>query len=313
MNFRRFHYHELKGLKYTTLFFFMISLSNLSFGQIKSEKQVQYWFLKAVDQPGFHENISNDTCILFWEEYNPNGKITKRYNFPSDRCWRINGIFEHHFFYDNRDRIIEHRRFFGEDGEEKLLTDNSFYSYPRLNEPYKANEILLIYNLDTPTRAEAEKIDTFYIDTITTKGMFDIVKTNWKFDTLRFEEGDFILRNNFKRGQNLFSPSLIYPLLGKNNIKDFEIALMNNIVEIADKLTKKICNDKVYPCEFEFKEKMNNTSTNIILSDYSIEVTYKFLNQLGDCNLAYHYKSERNGKYLKKMYKIKSYIEYYKN
>lgn len=298
-------------MKAEIIMLLIIGFSNLALSQIKSEKQVTYWLDKNADERGFHKNTSRDSCVIFWEEYNQNGKITKKYDFPSDRCWQMNGPWEHHYFYDDYNRLIEHRNFGGEEGKQRILMRNFFYSYPYLNEPFKANEFYFIYNYKAKSKIEEQQIDTFYLDTVNTKGMHDYSETRWKFDTIKFDEGYFIFREDFKRNKKLFHPDLIIKLIGKENIKDFEISLLEEINQISHKLTKIYETDENYFCRFEYLEIKNQRSLSFEVSKSLLEIEYKFLNQFGDCYLSFQYESKRNGYNLKKLRKVKSYIKYY--
>ena len=114
--------------------------SNLTLCQIKSERQVKYWLYKKADKRGFHKNTSKDSCVIFWEEYNQSGKIIKEYDFPSDMCWQIDGPWVHYYFYDNKDRLIEHRSFGGEEGKVKTL----------MRDPVKINDVTNAMSKHTP-------------------------------------------------------------------------------------------------------------------------------------------------------------------
>lgn len=298
-------------MKAEILILLTFGISSLLFGQIKSERQVEYWLHKEVEKRGFHKNNSKDSCVIFWEEYNRNGKVTKEYDFPSDRCWKINGPWEHHYYYDEKDRIIEHRFYGGKEGNERTLMKNFFYSYPYANEPNRANEFYFIYDYRAKTRIEEEQIDTFYLDTVNTKGMFDFFRTGWKYDTIKYDEGYFIFKEDFERNKELFTPDLIEPILSKSDIKDFEIELINNLLQICNKLTEVYEAKESYFCEFEFREEGNQRSIKFQISKYFLDIQYKLLNLNGDCRLSFFYRCDRNGSDLEKLSFVKSYIEYY--
>lgn len=285
--------------------------SNLTLCQIKSERQVEYWLHKKADKRGFHKNTSKDSCVIFWEEYNQSGKIIKEYDFPSDMCWQIDGPWEHYYFYDNKDRLIEHKSFGGEEGKVKTLMRDFFYSYPYKNEPNKVNELYILYDYKAKTRIEEEQIDTFYLDTMNTKGMFTFLRTGWKFDTVRFDRGNFIFKEDFERSKKLFTPDLILNLTGKNSVKDFEIALESNILELSNSLQEIYSTKDSYSCEFIFQEVNIKREIRIRTTEFFIEIEYSFVNEKGDNYLTFFYKYRITGNDLEKSYYVKSYIEYF--
>jgi uncharacterized protein YxeA len=298
-------------MKTVILILLAIGFSNLVFSQIKSERQVKYWLHKKVEEKDFHKNTSKDSCVIFWKEYNRKGKITKEYDFPSDRCWTINGPWENHYYYDDEGRIIEHRYYGGEEGKRRTLMKNFFYSYPYADEPNRANEFYFIYDYKAKTRIEEEQIDTFYLDTVNTKGMFSFFRTGWKYDTIRYEEGSYIFKEGFERKKDLFKPDLILAILSKSDIKGFEIALIDNLNQICEKLTKVYETDESYFCEFEFREEGNRKNIKFKISKYFLDIEYNFLNLNGDCYLSFFYRCDRTGSNLKKLNFVKSYIEFY--
>lgn len=298
-------------MKAEILILLTFGLSNLVFGQIKSEKQVKYWLHKKEEKKGFHKNISKDSCVIFWKEYNRSGKVTKEYDFPSDRCWTINGPWEHHYYYDDKDRIIEHRFYGGEEGKGRTFMKNFFYSYPYADKPNRAIEFYLIYDYKAQTRIEEVQIDTVYLDTVNTEGMVYFFRTGWKYDTLKYEKGSYIFREGFERKKELFKPDLILSVLNKSDIKDFEIALIDNLNQICNNFTEVYETDESYFCEFEFREKQYQRSTKFKISKYFLDIERKFLNQNGDCYLSFFYRCDRNGSNLEKLNFVKSYIEYY--
>lgn len=289
----------------------IIGFSNLGFSQIKSERKVEYWFFKKAGESDFHKVTSNDSCVIFWEEYNRYGKITKEYDFPADRCWQINGPWEHHYFYDNDNRLIEHRDFGGEEGKTRTLMKNFFYSYPYLNEPYKANEFYYIYNYRGKTISERQQIDTFYLNIQNTKRMFEYSKTGWKFDTIKVDKGEYIFRKDFVFNEAALSATPILPLLGKKNITEFEIALLKNLQIISNNLSNIYGTEENNNMEIEFRETENKTSIKFILSAYFIKIEYIYLNQSGDGHLSFFYRYARDESNLEKLKMVKSYIEYY--
>jgi len=298
-------------MKAGILILLTFGVSNLVFGQIKSERQVKYWLHKKAEERGFYKNSSKDSCVIFWEEYNRRGKVTKEYDFPSDRCWTINGPWENHYYYDDKGRIIEHRLYGGEEGKRRTLMKNFFYSYPYADEPNRANRFYFIYDYKAKTRIEQEQIDTFHLDTVNTKGMFGIFRTDWKYDTLKYEKGSYIFKEGFERKKELFKPDIILAVLNKSEIKDFEVALIDNLNKICNKFTEVYETDESYFCEFEFREEGNQRSIIFEISKYFLDIEYKFLNQKGDCYLSFFYRCDKNGSNLEKLSFVKSYIEYY--
>lgn len=298
-------------MKVRILILLTFGLSNLVFSQIKSERQVKYWLFKKAEEKGFHNNTSKDSCVIFWEEYNRNGKLTKEYDFPSDRCWTINGPWEHHYYYDDQGRIIEHRFYGGEEGKRRTLMQDFFYSYPYADEPNRANEFYFIYDYKVERRVEEEQIDTFYLDTVNTKGMFEFSRTGWKYDTIKYKEGSFIFKKDFERKKELFTPDLISVILSKSDVKDFEVALIDNLSQICNKFAEVYKTDESNFCEFEFRETGKQRSIKFELSKYFLDIEYKFLNLNGDCHLSFFYRCDRNGSNLEKLNYVKSYIEYY--
>lgn len=298
-------------MKARILILLTFGFSEMVFGQIKSERQVKYWLHKKAEENGFHKNTSKDSCVIFWEEYNPNGKVTKEYDFPSDRCWTINGPWENHYYYNDEGRIIEHRLYGGEEGKRRTLMKNFFYSYPYADEPNRANEFYFIYDYKAKTKIEAEQIDTFFLDTVNTKGMIEFSRTGWKYDTIRYKEGSYIFKEGFEWRKELFKPDMILTIIGKSDIKDFEIALIDNLNQICNKFTKAYETNESYFCEFEFTEIGKQRSIKFKISKYFLDIEYKFLNLNGDCHLSFFYQCYRNGSNLEKLSFVKSYIEYY--
>lgn len=298
-------------MKNTILILLLLGGSNLGYGQKKSEKQVRFWMQKEEGKKGFHKNNSRDTCVIFWEEYNSIGKIVKKYDFPSDRCWSIDGPWEHHYIYDTYGRIIEHRDFGGEEGKERTLFRDFFYSYPHINEPYLANEIVIVYDFKAKTKIEEEKIDTIRLDTINTTGMYENYTESLKFDTVIFQQGYFAFKEDFKYEKKLFEPSLIEKLINKDSVEDFEIALIENIKELSFNLQEIHRSENIHTCEFSFREKDKRKELQIRTTESFINIEYKFINKRGDVCLSFHYEYYINGDKLKKENFVKSYIDYY--
>ncbi|MEZ4960157.1 MAG: hypothetical protein R2830_10120 [Saprospiraceae bacterium] len=186
-----------------------------------------------------------------------------------------------------------------------------FYSYPYADEPNRANEFYFIYDYKVERRVEEEQIDTFYLDTVNTKGMFEFSRTGWKYDTIKYKEGSFIFKKDFERKKELFTPDLISVILSKSDVKDFEVALIDNLSQICNKFAEVYKTDESNFCEFEFRETGKQRSIKFELSKYFLDIEYKFLNLNGDCHLSFFYRCDRNGSNLEKLNYVKSYIEYY--
>ena len=298
-------------MKIGILILLIFGISDLTFGQIKSERQVKYSLNKDTDEKGFHNNISKDSCIIFWKEYNEQGKVTKEYDFPSDRCWKINGPWEHHYFYDKDNRITEHRDFGGEEGQERVLMRNHFFSYPHLQEPNKANELLVVYNFAANTKTEQQTVDTFQIDTINTKYLIDHTRTYWKFDTIINDQGNFIFREDFRYDKDLFNPIIIEALLNKQTVKEFEIALLANIAGLSEKLQEIHSKEKLHSLDFVFEEKSKRREIQIRTTENFVNIGYRFINKAGNNDLTFNYEYNVNGNKLAKEGFVKFYIDCY--
>lgn len=281
------------------------------FSQKKSEKIIEYWLERKANDTDFYDNTPKDSCIMFWEEYNIHGKITKRYDFPADRCWQINGPWEHHYFYDVQQRLTEYRWYGGVEGDERILMENEFYSYPFLDTFYKTNVIRIIYDYKANTRIEQEQVDTFYFSTTNIKEEFNIYEIGLVRDTLSFLQGDFLFTKHFSYNKELFKPFIIKDLIGKKTIQEFDFALKNNIKELSHNLKNinQTSDNAFY--EFSFQEINSQKIIEFDISEHFIKINLIFLNQYGDEELKYHYRYYIDGDELKKIALVKSFIEYF--
>lgn len=285
--------------------FILISLSNFAFGQIKSVKQVKYHLFKDSVKKGFHENKSKDSCVVLWEEYNQLGNLTTEYLFPSDRCWKIDGPWENHYYYNENDSLIKVEKYGGKEGMDKNLMSKTLYSYPNNKKQYI--ETYIKYELPFSKKSSTTTSDTLYVK----HREFADNRNTKKLDTINFTEGILISERSNKPNPQLFKPKYIKPLLNKSTIKEFEIALIDSLKPLATNFNMLFTQADSWNYKIEFIESKSNTSLCIETHEYSMEISYKFLDNYGNCYMEYNYKTDKSGSYLEKSNFIKTEIVYY--
>ncbi|HOY07814.1 MAG TPA: hypothetical protein PLO67_20530 [Saprospiraceae bacterium] len=297
-------------MKVALLFVLFSGIFNTGFSQVKSVRQVEYSLGKESGTPDFFDNTSRDSCVVFWEKYDSTGKILIKYDFPADRCWQVNGPWEHHYFYDDQGRIVEHQYYGGEEGEKRILMKDFFYSYPFQSQSNKALQVQLIYNYQAETVSEQEQIDTIFREIVNTDKMYFPGKSYWKFDTIHFRKGDFIFKQGFKYDKNLFREALVEHLTGKQNIEDFEKVLVRNIKTLSENLVRISEANSTHFCEFEFLESDRSKSLHFKVLKYYIYLSCTLYNSKGENYLTMYYEYKIGDDNLKKVSLIKTYTSY---
>lgn len=296
------------------IFFSILLLAmffNAGFSQVKSVKKIEYRLSVQSGKQYLPEFKYEDSCVVFWETYDRNGKILIEYDFPSDRCWQINGPWEHHYFYDKQGRLIEHRYYGGKEGSVRILMEDLFYSYPFRNDPGKANEVHIIYDYQAGVGLEAEQIDTIFYDTFYPQEVYAPFKSTWKFDTIRFSKGNFIFREDFTYNKSLFQPELLESLTKQKTVIDFEKALTLKIDLLSDNFTQIWNTGDSYSYEFKFQESDPSKAIELKVSEYFIWVTYELYDARSNNYLTLNYEYYIPSRSLKKGYWIQTYTEYY--
>ena len=125
---------------------------------------------------------------------------------------------------------------------------------------------------------EKEKIDTFYLDTVN-KGEVNITCKEWGFDTVKFEQGNFIFREDFKYERTLFLPIIFERLIQHQRIEDFEIGLIDNIIELSNSLKDIYKTKESYAFEFKFQQKSKEREMYLKVSESLINIDYSFINE----------------------------------
>lgn len=275
----------------------------IGYGQMKSIRQVVY-FVKS--------NEIQDSTIRIFEQFDKNGNLVYKQDFPSDRLWRNRGAWEHEYFYDKDSKIVKHKMFYHTDPGETVLMYEYFYSYPNPKEPLKANEITISYNFREDQLKLREKIDTITFRSINTEDLYlSDLAIRWKFDTVSAGFGIFLFREDFNFKKELFEANKFESLLKSKSISEFEKFLRADIENLSEYLINILKTDDSYFCEFEIKSKELPKSIDFKISENFIEIFYNEFDNRDNKIMTSCYSYYISGNELIKNTISKTYIDHY--
>ena len=299
-------------MKYLVLIISILSLSLPSYGQIKSIKQVVYFIGVNSNDELFFSNTPNDSTIHILERFDKQGNMIYEQDFPADRLWREYGAWEHDYLYDKHGRVLKHQEYYHSEKKEMVLMNDFFYSYPNIDEPFIGNEIAVSYYFRESEPKLREQIDTVSIKPINTKDLYvSDLKSWWEYDTIRYDYGSFVVREDFSHNKNLLDINQFIQLLKCESIKGFENELKNGIEKLSRYLKQLKLSGTSNFCKFSIIKKDSPSSIGFNVSKNVIEIFYQEYDKKGNNTKTLSYNYYINGNELSKNSIIKTYIKYY--
>ncbi|MEM9819586.1 MAG: hypothetical protein AAF985_00880, partial [Bacteroidota bacterium] len=299
-------------LKVAVLLSCFLIFFNTATAQIKSMKKVEYLFYRLSTEKGFHKKMSKDSCVIFWEKYDQQGRLILEHDLSGGGCWKKEGPSEHQLFYDDRDRLIERRIFLGEEGQVKPLKEDIFYSYPDQNDPERVEEFRVLYQ--TAANSDTLTVDSFYRvrpEDILENQYIPVVVS---YDTLQLSNGYLIIDRKLPFNKDLVDFDQYIPFFAAKDLKKFEKLLLKKAksitAKIPDILPFKNKDGKIANA-FEFQNLDRTRSITFINNDYTFGVVYKIYNESGEDYLLARYEYGPDTEELTKVRMIRTYIERY--